>query len=98
MLVEIDACLIETSGGVTVLAAVQTRIVHADVAADDASARIAFGRVFRTWNVHAGECLGDHLIVYASSRTDSERPQVDLLGTANDVHPVRPGKFSQVTH
>ena len=45
--VEIGFCLVKTLGGVAVLAAEQARLVHADVPADNAPARLALGGILR---------------------------------------------------
>ena len=54
---EIHPSLVENLGGVAVLAAEHAGLVHAHVTADDASARLALGRVLRLRNLDA-ERLG----------------------------------------
>ena len=72
--------LVATVPALAVLAAEQARFVHADVPADDTTARLALGRVLRSRNPDA-ERLGDSSIVDRNNIRDAieearrERPE-----------------------
>ena len=48
--IEVGLCLLEALGGITILAAEQAGVVHADVLTKNATAALTLGRVFFVGN------------------------------------------------
>ena len=92
MVLVIDSRLGKAARGITVLAAEQAGIIHADVLAGDAAAGFALvGVLLRVhWQV---ERPLDQLVVDTFSGVDTERVQIQSLGAALDLYAVFAGYF-----
>ena len=92
MVLIIDPRLSKASCGITVLAAEQAGIVHADILTGDAATGFALVGVFLSRDRQV-EHLPDQLVVNTFARMNTIRTQIQGLGATLNLHAVLAGYF-----